>query len=304
MLADVLDILARTGEIRAGIVHVDHAVREDSAEAASVVEALAADLGMPFYLRRLEPGIAERHPASGPEEAMRRERYLAFADVAAIVGADAVAVAHHQRDQAETVLLHLVRGSGLAGASGMREWTGLEVPWWTSADAGRPLTVWRPLLTESFESLVEWHVAERLPLSDDPSNDDGMFRRNVIRHEILPELESIAPGAVRNLARFAGIAAEDEAALDAAARETAGAPARDVLPRSVLVDASIAIQRRIVRNWLLQRGAGTELSLERVDAVRELARRNRTGAVVEIGEGWQVRLERAGLTAISDERVP
>lgn len=304
VLAHALGALHRTGEIQAEILHVDHAVRDDSARDARIVEALAADLGMPFHLRRLEPGVLARHSGAGPEEALRRERFLAYVDVAASVGAAAVAVGHHQRDQAETVLLHLIRGAGLAGASGMREWSGIDVPWWVGDENRQSLRLWRPLLSESYETIEEWHAKHALPLAEDETNLEPVYRRNLIRHQVLPQLEAIAPGAIGNLARFAGLAAEDEAWLEYEAGEVLDALDDDALDRTLLLGTGVAIQRRIVRRWLLASGFSGELTLDRVDAVRELARRNRSGAIVEIGTGWRVRMDRGVLSVEAEKRVP
>src|SRR5690606_22762763 len=128
------------------LVHVDHRVREDSPEAVSLVRQLGATLQIPVIVRQLDPGVIAGHAGSGPEEAMRRERYRAYEEVSSDVGGDAIALAHHQRDQAETVLLHLIRGAGLQGASGMREWADIPVPWWSRTERPANLRVWRPLL--------------------------------------------------------------------------------------------------------------------------------------------------------------
>lgn len=304
VLAHVLGELARTGAIEAQVVHVDHAVRDDSSQDAGIVEVFAAELGMVFHLRRLQPGILDRHPGTGLEEALRRERYQAFADVATTIGADAVAVGHHQQDQAETVLLHLIRGAGLAGASGMREWSDIEVPWWVPGGVRRSISVWRPILDEPYTEITTWHAEHDLPLAVDETNAERIFRRNVIRHDVLPLLETISSGATGSLARFAGLAAEDDAWLENEAVRVLDESADRNLDRTRLLGADDPIQRRIVRRWLRRSGFDDELSLDRVDAVREMARRNRSGAVVEIGAGWRVHLNKGVLSVLPGKRVP
>jgi len=303
-LTDVLSSLCRTGDIAAQIVHIDHGVREDSAAAADLVEAFATSLGLPFHLRRLSPDVLGRHPGVGIEEALRRERYRAVADVAVSIGADAIAVGHHQRDQAETVLLHLIRGAGLAGASGMREWSDFDVPWWLRDEPRTRLRVWRPFLAEPYSVIQTWHESQGLPLAEDETNANHTFRRNAIRHDILPRLESIMPGSTGNLARFAELAAVDDASLQRLAGEILGTRNAGTLDRAVLMHLDVALQRRIVRQWLETHRFDGELSLDRIDAVCELARRNRSGAVVEIGAGWHVRIDRGVLSVRLAKRVP
>ena len=291
VLVHLLHGLVRTGSIRATIVHVDHRVRDDSADAARLVESLGKTLDMSVYVVDLRDDVLATHTGTGPEEALRRERYRAFAGVAADAGADAVALAHHQRDQAETVLLHLIRGAGFQGASGMREWTSIQVPWWQSGARPMHLRLWRPLLTESIDELTAIHREANLPLAEDSTNIERTYRRNAIRHDILPELERIAPGAIRNLARFAGIAAVDDDYLEHLAAKRLRHQQGSDLDRRAITDADLAIQRRVVRKWLLNAGFDGDLSSDRIDAVRDLANRNRSGSLVEIGGSWSVTIE-------------
>ena len=133
-MAFVLAALVRTGTMTAAIVHVDHRQRSASELAARGVERISETLQLPFHVVMLHPEEIGNHEGVGKEEALRRERYLALSRIARKTQADAVAVAHHERDPAETVLLHLIRGAGLHGATGMREWTNLDGPWWPSEE--------------------------------------------------------------------------------------------------------------------------------------------------------------------------
>lgn len=297
VLAHILQQLAATGALRASMVHVDHGVRDDSASAATMVASFGAAIGMPVHTVRLPDDVLGKHRGAGMEEALRRERYQVVADVASEVHADLVAVAHHQRDQAETVLLHLIRGAGLQGASGMREVSTMAVPWWKPSPAAHTLTLWRPLLSEPLDALRAWHEQHDLPLADDHTNEDRQFRRNAIRHDVLPELDLVFPGAVANLARFAELAAKDNAYLDHIAMERLVLLADGGLHRSVLVDSETALQRRIVRQWILGSTYDGELTSDRIEAVRDLAARNRSGAHVEIGAGWSVVMQ-AGVLSL------
>lgn len=295
-MAWVLSSLARTGAITASIVHVDHRQRPTSALAAEGTRRVATALGLPFHLVTLEPDAIAEHAGVGREEALRRERYRSIASIARAMQADALAVAHHERDQAETVLLHLIRGAGLHGATGMREWSTMDVPWWPSDEYPRALTIWRPFLRERWETIEDIASASRLPVFVDESNEDRRYRRNAIRHDVLPLLEHISSGAVANIARFAELAGEDDDLLDAMARDRLKVQPDGDLHRRAIVDQPRAIQRRVVQQWIDHLGFDGDLTTNRIDAVCSLAERNRSGAHLEMGEGWTVTLEQGVLS--------
>jgi tRNA(Ile)-lysidine synthase len=287
------------------LVHVDHRLRASSAEEAVSAARLADSLDLELQIVAVSRRPTEVHPGVGVEEAARRERYRSLFAVVERCGARAVATAHHRRDQAETVLLHLLRGSGVHGAAGMAERSPSPVPATApSYDISREHLegepwLWRPLLTEPRE-VIESYVA-RLGLSpvEDPSNDDPVLRRNALRHEVLPLLEVHVPGAEAALARYANMAAEDDRALEAIALTLLieGVDPGGRLATALLLAQTPAIQRRVVRRWLARATDVSMLSAERTNAVLLLSQSGRGGATLEIGEGWTVRLERGMLRA-------
>ena len=287
------------------LVHVDHRLRASSAEEAMRAASLADSLDLGCQIVAVSAPPTDTHPGVGIEEAARRERYRSLFAVAERCGARAVATAHHRGDQAETVLLHLLRGSGVHGAAGMAERSPSPV---LSNALPRDISLerlesepwlWRPLLNEP-RQVIETYVATLglLPI-EDPSNDDPTLRRNALRHEVLPVLESHVPGAEAALARYATLAAEDDCALEAIALSLLG---EAVDPGGRLATAFLraqtpAIQRRVIRRWLVRSTGVTMLSAERTDSVVALAQSGRGGATLEIGEGWTVRLVRGMLHA-------
>ncbi len=271
-------------------VHVDHGVRQTSAREAHQVAVVADTLGVRCEVWTVTAEDLDRHQGVGLEEALRRERYRAFAEVSQQVGAEIVATAHHQRDQAETVLLHLLRGSGLRGASGMRALTELTIPWWDDADTlHRSVTLWRPFLGESVTELHRFVADLGLPVIEDRSNDDPSYRRNAIRHEVLPVLERLIPGSEANLAGFARLAADDDDVLELIVTDKlpAAMAGRD-LRRSLIRDLPVALQRRLLRRWILGLAPRLELSSHRVEAVRLAATGREGGVRIQVGSGWLV----------------
>jgi tRNA(Ile)-lysidine synthase len=252
------------------VAHLDHVLRPESGQDAAFVAQLAKDWGLPFYQQRLTPGaLAEQ--AGGLEEAGRRARYTFFAQVAINVTPPAevpcVALAHHADDQAETVLLHLVRGSGLRGLGGMRPVQLLTLRTWRDDPALSQvrLRVVRPLLGVRKAEIVNYLQAHHLPWREDTSNQSRAFVRNRLRHEVLPLLATLNPGVVATLGRTAAIlAAENERAerLDRQAlatlwvdqEQTSGANRLDrvVLDLAGLRQLDQATQRGVLRQALAQ----------------------------------------------------
>jgi len=286
--------LGRVGLIRVHAVHVDHGARLGSVEDAQRAVDAADRLGVPITLIRLSPSVLEGGSGLGVEETLRRARYLAFRDAFEKTGAHVLALGHHQRDQAETVILHLLRGSGIRGASGMRAFVRSDIPWWEPAPGDHSpdaivVPIWRPFLSESAHDVRAFAGSLDVPIIEDPSNLDPAFRRNAIRHEVLPTLEAIAPGAVANLARFARFAGDDSDELERQAHEalmTAVSPR--ALGRGWLVGHPVAIQRRVVRRWFERSAVGVELSANRVEQVLTVARTSGGDREIEVGSGWSV----------------
>lgn len=185
------------------VATVDHGLRAEAAAEAEAVAGLAATLGLPHAVLRWET------PRSGSrvQAAAREARYRLLGAHAARIGAGLVLTAHTRDDQAETVLLRLLAGSGPAGLAGMAP----ERP------LGPGLRLARPLLDLPKADLVAYCRAHVLPFASDPSNADARFARARLRR-LLPHLESEGLGTAR-LARLAARAARDEAALSARAAE-------------------------------------------------------------------------------------
>ncbi|MHB1536019.1 MAG: tRNA lysidine(34) synthetase TilS, partial [Acidimicrobiales bacterium] len=184
-------VLARAGGLVARAVHVDHGLRPDSGADADVVASAAVAFGASFELRRI--AVA---PGPNLEARARAARY-------AVLG-PGVLTGHTADDQAETVLLNLLRGAGLDGLSGM-----------IANDRVR-----RPILALRRHETAAVCAAAGLRPAEDPTNADLRFRRNQVRHQLLPVLDRLAGRDVAAvLARQAGLLADDAALLD----ELAGA---------------------------------------------------------------------------------
>lgn len=241
-------ILSVAHGCRVTAIHVDHGLRHGSHLEAEHVRELAKQLDVAFETKRV---LVE--PGSNLEARAREARY-------SVLPAD-VLTGHTADDQAETVLINLLRGAGLRGLSGMR------------------LNNQHPLLQLRRSETQALCMALSIDVVKDPSNDDPQFQRNRIRHEVLPLLEKLAKRDVAALiARQAGMLQDDADLLDELASGLEPTDAR------ALIAAPIALARRAIRAWIAWPYPPDAATVERVLAV---ARGESTAC--DIGGGRQVR---------------
>lgn len=250
------------------VAHLDHALRDESAAEASAVAAAAASLGLPFELCRVDVAALAVAEHRSQEDAGRQARYRFLEEVAAARGADTlIATAHTADDAAETILLRLVRGSGLRGLRGIL------------ARRGRVI---RPLLHARRAELHAGLDAAGIAYATDPSNADLAHARNRVRAELLPALERLNPAVVEALTRFGRLAADDDDLLDALA-------AAELAARRNPGDGSIDWHRppaRALGRRVLRLAVGDPApSAERIEALLDAAEGARGGVTIELGGG-------------------
>ena len=247
-LLHLLSRLAPEMGLRLHVAHLNHGLRGAEADAdADFVAEFAAGLGVPCTVGRAEVAELAREAGLSLEEAARQARYRFLADVAADAGADTIAVGHNADDQAETVLMHFLRGSGVAGLRGMLPKTQLgefrlsgEAGERRSGGAGElgsggadapsishsplpPLSLSpfliRPLLATPRAAIEAYCAEHGLQPRFDRSNEDTTIYRNRLRHELLPILEGYNPRIREVLAHTAEVLAGDHEVLRAAVDE-------------------------------------------------------------------------------------
>jgi tRNA(Ile)-lysidine synthase len=260
------------------VAHLDHQLRDDSASDVAHVRVMAEALGLAFRAGRTDVAALARAEGRSVEDAGRQARYRFLEEVAASEGADAlIATAHTANDMAETVLLRLVRGSGLRGLRGI------------PARRGRVI---RPLLGEDRGNLRATLDAAGIDYLLDPTNDDPLHAdRNRIRAEVLPAMERLNPRIVGALRRLARLAADDDDTLDAlaAAELTARRSAEGIDWRN---PPARAIGRRVMR---LAAGEPAP-SAERIEALLDAAEGQRGGLTVELGGGREASVRERVIT--------
>ena len=282
----LLHALARLPEARARrlrALHVDHGLHRDSAEWTEHCRNVCAELELPCDVVRAK---VRTDRGDGLEAAARHARYQAFAE--RLEAGEWLLLAHHRDDQAETVLLKLLRGAGPEGLGGMR--------------VHRPFhhgQLWRPLLDVPRAQLREYVERQRLPFIEDPSNQDQTLRRNHLRHEILPRIVSQWPQAVDSILRSAVLS---RAAADTLRRQWMAAlqVLRDPVTNSLDAKSWLALDRAIgdplLDHWLHRAGLTAPTHAQRQQIERQC--RVRAGRVPCIRwSGTEVHIWRGRLWA-------
>lgn len=233
----LLHLLANTPGARPlRAVHVHHGLHPHADAWAERCARTCAALEVALTVVRVSV-VAD---GDGPEAAARAARHRAFAD--ALAPAEVLALAHHRDDQAETLLLRALRGSGSDGLAAMRRWRRF--------GAGR---LWRPLLDHGRADLLAYARANGLDWIDDPSNADTAFDRNFLRQRVMPLLRERWPHADAALAQSAGLSAQARDLLeegDAQALAAAATADPHCLSRRRLLAMPAARRARVLRRWI------------------------------------------------------
>lgn len=260
------------GEV-VGLIHVNHQLRgaeSDRDEAFCV--ALAGRLHVRIETLSVDVNEQARQAGHSIERAAREARYAFFAAAAARLGATCVATAHTLDDQAETVLLRLVRGASRRGMGGIRVRRGQFI---------------RPMLTCRRRAIRAFLGLRGDAFCEDSSNANVDVPRNRIRHELLPVFERLSPGAVPALARAAKLAAQDDLYLESqaikAARTCVLFKSDGVQMRAGMMQAlPPAIARRVIRRVLEELAPARAVSFRHVDALARLCRQTARGRHLDL----------------------
>ena len=240
-LLSLLHRLRSSWSLTLTAVHFNYGLRgAESDRDQEFVAAFCRDLEIPFVTRRLD--IRCRKNRSSLQAVARDLRYRVMRDMAEDCGADRIAVGHTANDQAETVLLWMLRGAGLTGLSGM--------------PVARDGKIIRPLLNTTREHILAYLADEGLSFREDSSNAKPIYMRNRIRQELMPILTRLAPSSVRTLCRSAVVCREDDIFLDQQVAALCASRFRQdrdggwAIDRSFLQQLPRAVQRRVVRDLL------------------------------------------------------
>lgn len=282
--------------LRLSALHVHHGLRPAADRWAEQCTAQAARLGVPLDVVRV---TVDRRDPRGLEAAARAVRYAAFA----ASGVDHVALAHHRDDQAETVLLQLLRGAGAKGCAAMPE-VGALVGGPAGERPARVPALLRPLLGTTRAEIERYALDRDISWVEDDSNRDVAYARNFLRWNVLPGLTAQFPNAAATLARAAGLFADAAGLLDDLARVDAGGEIPHPLPLGLLRPLSDARRRNLLRAFAAMAG-GAPPGGDRLDELvrQALGAAPDAGVSVSFG-GYAVRRYRDALYLCFDLREP
>ncbi len=258
-------------------IHVNHQISPHASAWADFCVALCAKWAVPLTVKTIR---VPRRSKNGLEAAARALRYRAFSEIPT----DCLLLAHHLDDQAETVLLNVLRGAGVRGAAAMPETReGKKVN-------GEGLMIVRPLLDIPRAVLIAYANKHRLRWIEDESNGDTSFARNYLRHAVLPVIEQRFPAYRQTLTRAAGHFAEADVLLDELAEMDMAHAVRDgKLKLAALQNFSAARARNLLRAFLTAQGL-TALDTDRLQEwLRQLLQARGDSRVALDVAGWVLR---------------
>lgn len=305
LLLLLLELREKLGNVLS-VVHFNHRLRGKASDAdEKFVAKLAAKHGLEFHSASADVAKKAKKERANLEDTARRYRYDYFRSLADAGVCNRIAVAHTADDQAETVLAHILRGTGVAGLGGIHPVAG---------------PVFRPLLSIRRVELRAYLRRKKQNWREDATNRDTKRLRARIRKKLLPLLEKqFQPAIVEHLTSLANLAREDESFFDALLKERLATTARqgdgalripftDLFARAVEGELNtgftkdtkksglIAMSKRVVRGLVERvKGQGGQLGANHVAAVLELARTGRNGSSLMLPGGVEVRKEREAL---------
>jgi len=265
------------------VANLHHGFRKEADREVLLVRNTSRQWNLPYYGARVDVPVLQEKTGLSSQEAARWARYHFFLKAARYFKASKIAVAHHRDDQVETVLLHLLHGSGLDGLTGMRlyrTWKGTQII--------------RPLLEVSHREIEQYCSLMEVPYLVDTSNLKGVYRRNRVRRELLPFLkEEFNPNIKDALHRMSRLLSEERDYMEKVAISSLSSLAKlekgkIFLDSGKFKDTPLPVQRRIIRkayNMVIKPGAN--LDALHVDQLIQLGTGSKTGKELSLpGKGY------------------
>lgn len=257
----LLHLFLRWDKTRIGVFHLDHGFRPEAAAEARFVADYAAQFSVPAHVTAYDINRYLEESGESKQQGARKIRYRLLRECALKEGYTRIALGHHGDDQAETVLMRLLRGSGLHGLGGIPPQRGPFI---------------RPLLAVPKDALIAYCQAFGIPFVEDPSNFEPVYLRNKIRNELIPLLErEYNPEIARQLLRLAELARDDDLELQRQAEAilteySSWDWGQLVFPRTVFSGLSRSVQRRVLRALLFHyQGHLLRVDFDHIETWRE-----------------------------------
>ncbi|WP_020620857.1 tRNA lysidine(34) synthetase TilS [Paenibacillus daejeonensis] len=280
-LLHILSQLAERERFLLTAAHIHHGLRQASDQEAEAVQQLCQSLSIACEYERLDVPAHKQRSGLSTQLAARELRYRFLHETAERIGASRIALGHHADDQAETVLMRVLRGTGLSGLAGMKM---------RRSDHGVELI--RPLLAMPKSKLIEYCEVQGLIYSEDASNTDRHYLRNALRLDVMPQLQTYNPELREALCRLGEMASQEDDLLQSQTEQCYKRlvrPEKDGLSmdRQDLLGLHVALQRRLIKLILYYLSPERDsTSYERVEAMRmAVADESQTTWRTDAGDG-------------------
>lgn len=276
----LLDFLNKNREkfgIKVLAVNVDHMIRESSKDDTAFVDNFCKEHTIQCLKFKVDVKILANEKKLGIEEAARMARYKIFESIVKNGIANKVAIAHHQSDQAETILLNIFRGAGLKGASGMEPKQGSFI---------------RPFINTTKNEILQYIKDNQLTFVTDETNQNIEYSRNFIRNEIMPKLKTRWKNVENNIINFAAICKQDNEYIDSTISfddiEIHHDEARIPLYKFA---SPVAVQNRILRYCFSKLGLSKDIEKRHLTILRNLINSGKSGSKINLPNKLNARLE-------------
>jgi tRNA(Ile)-lysidine synthase len=282
-LLSLLSELRPKWDLNLMVLYGHHGLRMAANEEEAFVRAWSKKWGCPFFHRKLPVRDFQRESGMSLEEAARELRYRTFLEFARVKKAERVALAHTANDQAEEVLIGLIRGAGLGGLAGI--------------PVKREPFI-RPLIRIYRPEILNYLTLKKIPFREDLSNQDFRYLRARVRHHLLPELKKYSPNIVAQLNQTAGLLQKDEKYLQEKVEQLSktllsysGQTAS--IQRSGLADLPQALSSRLIQKAVLNSiGNLRHIRAVHILSILAAAKGNRKQGLVILPDGWSARWDR------------
>lgn len=260
--------------------HFNHGIRENADVDENFCRALSEELNVPFYSKKANVPLYAEEKRLSIETAARRLRYEFLFELKQRLGADSIATAHHADDSAESILMHLIRGSGLAGLTGIKEKLTVNALFGKKTEE---TILIRPLLGVTKTEILAFLKKKKQPFRLDETNLLDDAARNYLRLNTIPGLEkNVNPAVLKNICRAGNTLREDEAFLSAIAENALDSARKEGgYLREKLVSLPLPILKRCLRLALLENGVLTDVETVHLEMLIKLLS-SQSGASIDL----------------------
>lgn len=292
-LLALLDSMREKYNLTLIVAHVNHSLREESDFEEEYVREFSKKLGTEFFSKKVDITSLSKLEKKSTEEVARDVRYSFFNEILDKTNANKIAVAHNKKDNAETVLLNIIRGCGTDGLIGIEPHNG---------------NIIRPLLGIDREEIEEYCKENNLKVMLDKSNLENVYTRNKVRNIIIPELQAINPDIINGLYRFSSIMKDEEEFINEYIEDIyskISGKDKDIIYilKDEFIKLSVGVKRRTLRKGILDYiGSLKDISFATINnAIKEIEN-SKNGNIIKISDNVKILVEYNKLKFINEKK--